>query len=87
MHKYIFAAAAIAVVSGAVVGAAPPARAQNDTYCLSGRNEGSPGDCSYSTYAQCQASASGRDGTCGINPRAAFARQPATRGQRYYRGY
>jgi Protein of unknown function (DUF3551) len=87
VHRYILAAAVVAVAGGVAMGAAPPAKAQDYTYCLSGRSEGSPGDCSYSTYAQCQASAAGRDGTCGINPRAAFARQPSTRGQRYGRGY
>ena len=36
---------------------------------------GYPGDCSYSTYVQCQASASGTIDGCGINPRYAYARQ------------
>jgi hypothetical protein len=40
-----------------------------------GPNMGYPGDCSYSTYAQCQASASGTIDDCGINPRYAYARQ------------
>jgi hypothetical protein len=44
-------------------------------YCVQGPNMGYPGDCSYSTYAQCQASASGTIDGCGINPRYAYARQ------------
>ena len=44
-------------------------------YCVQRPNMGYPGDCSYSTYAQCQASASGTIDGCGINPRYAYARQ------------
>ena len=44
-------------------------------YCVQGPNIGYPGDCSYSTYAQCQASASGTIDGCGITPRYAYARQ------------
>jgi len=36
---------------------------------------GYPSDCSYQTYAQCMAGASGRYATCNVNPRVAFARQ------------
>jgi Protein of unknown function (DUF3551) len=46
-----------------------------DRYCLQGRNYGYPGDCSFSTFEQCQATASGTDSGCGINPMAAYARQ------------
>ena len=56
------------------------ARAQTDesapnSYCLQARNRGYPGDCQYSSYAQCMATASGQGGSCGINPQYAFARQ------------
>ena len=50
-------------------------------YCVQGENLGWPGDCSYSSYEQCQATASGTDDSCGINPRFAF-RQPDVRPQR-----
>jgi hypothetical protein len=46
-----------------------------NSYCLQGRNKGYPGDCQYSSYAQCAATASGQGGSCGINPQYAFARQ------------
>jgi Protein of unknown function (DUF3551) len=36
-------------------------------YCVQGPNMGYPGDCSYSTYAQCPASASGTMDGCGTN--------------------
>ena len=61
-----------------------PARAQDYPWCTQGRSVGYPGDCSYQTYAQCMASASGRNLYCGINPRFAFAQEP--RGRRVYRG-
>jgi hypothetical protein len=51
-----------------------PAAAQ-DRYCLQGRQWGYPGNCAFATYAQCRATASGTQATCGINPRYAYARQ------------
>ncbi len=53
---------------------APPPVIQ-DRYCLQGRIWGYPGNCQFTTYEQCQASASGTNAYCGINPRYAFARQ------------
>jgi hypothetical protein len=46
-----------------------------DRYCLQGRIWGYPGNCQFSSYAQCMATASGTDAYCGINPQYAFARQ------------
>ena len=68
--------ALIAAAGVASVATSTPAAAQSDTWCLQGREIGIPGDCSFSTYAQCQASASGRDGTCNVNSRAALGRSP-----------
>jgi len=45
------------------------------SYCLQGRQWGYPGNCQFSSYAQCMATASGTDAYCGINPQTAFARQ------------
>jgi len=53
-------------------------------YCLQGADAGYPGNCSFSTYAQCMATASGTNNGCGINPRYAFKRQ---RSYSRYRGY
>jgi hypothetical protein len=44
-----------------------------DSYCLQGRIWGYPGNCQFSSYAQCMATASGTDAYCGINPHYAFA--------------
>ena len=52
-----------------------PAEAIQDRYCLQGRQWGYPGNCQFSSYAQCMATASGTDAYCGINPQYAFARQ------------
>jgi len=51
------------------------AEAIQDSYCLQGRTWGYPGNCQFSSYAQCMATASGTDAYCGINPQYAFARQ------------
>nr|WP_271518932.1 DUF3551 domain-containing protein [Bradyrhizobium sp. CCBAU 53380] len=51
----------------------PPDR--QDVYCLQGRNWGYPGNCQFSTYSQCMATASGTYAYCGINPIYAFERQ------------
>ncbi|MCK1340364.1 DUF3551 domain-containing protein [Bradyrhizobium sp. 38] len=51
----------------------PPAR--QDVYCLQGRTWGYPGNCQFSTYDQCTATASGTLAYCGMNPIYAFQRQ------------
>ncbi|WP_425248813.1 DUF3551 domain-containing protein [Bradyrhizobium yuanmingense] len=43
-----------------------------DVYCLQGRTWGYPGNCQFSTYSQCMATASGTYAYCGINPIYAF---------------
>jgi hypothetical protein len=47
-----------------------------DRFCLQGRPWGYPGNCQFSSYRQCMATASGTFATCGLNPRYAYARQP-----------
>ncbi|OKO75494.1 DUF3551 domain-containing protein [Bradyrhizobium sp. AS23.2] len=44
-------------------------------YCLQGDQWGYPGNCSFSTYSQCKASASGTRAHCGVNPRYAHQRR------------
>jgi hypothetical protein len=46
-----------------------------NSYCLQGRIWGYPGNCQFSSYAQCMATASGQDAYCDINPQYYFARQ------------
>ncbi|WP_108516197.1 DUF3551 domain-containing protein [Bradyrhizobium algeriense] len=48
---------------------AMPAVAREFPYCIKGCDFGAgAGDCSFSTLAQCQATASGRDASCAANP-------------------
>ena len=50
------------------ISAAAAAEATQDRYCLQGCQWGHPGNCQFSSYAQCMATASGTDAYCGINP-------------------
>jgi len=70
----------LALLAAGVVGAisSEAAMARDYRYCLQSRQTGIPGDCSYDTYAQCRASASGRNADCNINPRVAFSQQRRT---------
>ncbi len=46
-----------------------PAAAEDGAFCINGFNyDGGLGDCSYSSYAQCQATASGTANSCLANP-------------------
>jgi hypothetical protein len=61
------------------VGSIAPALA-GDNFCLQGRRWGYPGNCQFSTYQQCLASASGTIDSCGVNPMRAYAPQRRVRG-------
>jgi hypothetical protein len=46
-----------------------PAAARDYPFCIKGCDFGAGrGDCSFTSYQQCQATASGRDATCDANP-------------------
>jgi hypothetical protein len=77
--RYVIGALLAAASVLAISAAAAPASAHEYRYCLQGREWGYPGNCQFSTYRQCMATASGTYAYCGINPRAAF------RERRYYR--
>ena len=48
---------------------AAPAAAAGMPFCIKGCDfGGGAGDCSFSSYRQCLATASGRDATCAANP-------------------
>jgi Protein of unknown function (DUF3551) len=78
--------AAVLVAGLATFAGSAPAAAYDYPYCVQGRGIGIPGDCSYQTYAQCMASASGRGLYCNTNPRAALNKQQQRRA-RYHRDY
>jgi hypothetical protein len=55
--------------------ASTPAQAYSGRYCLQGRQWGYPGNCSFATYRQCMATASGTASYCGVNPAYAYGYQ------------
>jgi hypothetical protein len=74
-HKSSLALIAVASTLSVAASMAPAAAAEarQDRYCLQGRNSGYPGNCAFSSYEQCLATASGTDEGCGINPMTAYA--------------
>jgi hypothetical protein len=50
-----------------------PVAASEYRYCLQGDDYAGAGDCGFTTYQQCQASASGRTANCVANPYLAAA--------------
>ncbi len=80
MRISILALMAVTAVGAATLGTSAPAAAQDYPWCLAGSQTGYPGECYYTSYAQCMASASGRYAWCTVNPRVAF-------GLRAPRGY
>jgi hypothetical protein len=85
MRIAMAAIVALSAVSAVTVASPTPASAYDYPYCAQGRGFGIPGDCSYSSYGQCMAAASGRGLYCAVNPRAAYNGGP--RRGRYYREY
>lgn len=69
----------LAAAGLALAATATPAAAIDYPYCLQGRQTGIPGECSYTSYEQCAAAASGRQAFCNINPRFAFREGPVER--------
>lgn len=68
---------ALAVVVAAVDVVPDAAQARDYRFCIKGGGYESPvGDCSFSTYGQCLATASGRKAYCDVNP---FYSYPETR--------
>jgi hypothetical protein len=83
MRRLVLMTMTVLATGFATFASSEPAKAYDYPWCTQGRGPGYPGDCSYRSYAQCMASASGRDLYCGVNPRFAFAQEP--RGRRVYR--
>ena len=77
MRRHVSLAVLATISALTIVGSISPAPAEaiQDRYCLQGRKWGYPGNCQFSSYAQCMATASGTYDYCGINPQYAFARQ------------
>ena len=59
----------LALMAAGAVSVAMPAAAREFPYCIKGCDfSAGAGDCSFSSLAQCQATASGRDASCAANP-------------------
>ena len=86
MRKMTLAVLAVVVAGAATVAACGPAAAIDYPWCIQGGGWGVPGDCSYRSYAECMATASGRHVDCNVNPRGAFARQERGRPHRDFPG-
>lgn len=87
MRKTVLAMVTLIAAGVVSVAGSAPAAAYDYPYCLQGRGVGIPGECSYATYGQCMASASGRGLYCNINPRVAFGQQGRARAPRNYYAY
>jgi hypothetical protein len=87
MRTAMMAMLAFSAVTAVTVASPTPAAAYDYPYCAQGRSVGIPGECAYTNYAQCMASASGRGLSCNINPRAALNQYPPDRYQRRGRVY
>jgi hypothetical protein len=73
--RHLFQPLFLAAAAVTLLSSFQPALAQDYKYCLQGREWGYPGNCQFSSYQQCMATASGTDSYCAINPRYAFAHQ------------
>ncbi len=85
MRNTILAMLALFAAGAVTIAGATPAAAYDYPWCIQGGGWGVPGDCSYRSYAECMATASGRRVYCNINPRAAFGRERRGGPHRYYR--
>jgi hypothetical protein len=74
-----FTAALFALGAIITVGLPAEASARDYPYCLQGDQWGYPGNCQFTSYQQCMATASGTLSSCGINPRAAYGMEQEPR--------
>ena len=84
MRNATLAMLAVAAAGAATIAGPAPAAAIDYPWCIQGGGWGVPGDCSYRSYAECMATASGRRVYCNVNPRVAFGRQHRARPYRNY---
>jgi hypothetical protein len=79
MRKIIGASVLVAMAFTALPASAQRSDPYDYPYCLQGVDYGYPGLCHFTSYQQCQATASGTLSYCGTNPRFAYAGQPRSR--------
>ncbi|MEO6841323.1 MAG: DUF3551 domain-containing protein [Bradyrhizobium sp.] len=84
MRWCLSALMAIGVLAAIDMAPAIAAPAGNFPFCISGddyQGAGGAGDCSFTSYAQCQATASGRAASCSSNPYYSNAETPPAPGR------
>jgi hypothetical protein len=84
MRNMMLALVALGSAGAATIAAPTPAAAVDYPWCIQGGGWGVPGDCSYRSYGQCMASASGRRAYCNVNPRVAHGERRRGRVYRHY---
>ena len=83
-----FLVAALAGGALAAIGMVPDASARDYPFCFKGEHYIAPvGDCSYDTYEQCKATASGLRGYCDVNPYYDYRRAGVAPPRHPYGGY
>lgn len=90
MRWCLSALMAIVVLTAIDVAPAIAEPAGNLPFCITGddyQGGGGLGDCSFTSYAQCQATASGRAASCSSNPYYSKAETPPARGSHSRRRY
>jgi hypothetical protein len=77
---------ALAVLGTGFAVQSVPAQARDYPFCLQGRDISTgQGDCSFSTFQQCQATAAGTYAGCYANPYFAYNEEPVNQPRRRYR--
>lgn len=79
MHRIVGGAAFVAITLTGLPASAQPDDPYDYPYCLQGKDYGFPGQCQFTSYLQCMATASGTFGYCAPNPRFAYQWQPRGR--------
>jgi hypothetical protein len=77
MGRRVFLAVLAAISAMTAVGSLSLADAAGtpDRYCLQGPQSEYPGNCQFTSYFQCMASATGKGDRCRENPRYEYARK------------
>ena len=75
MRNLLLAAAVLSTTGLATLAGSTPAAARDYPWCVRSAEFDFNPDCSFTSYPQCMASASGRPASCYLNPRFAYDRQ------------
>jgi len=84
MRNLMLATVVMSAAGIATIASSAPAVARDYPWCVRSAEFDYNPDCSFTSFAQCMASASGRPASCYINPRFAYERP--RRGAPYHGG-